>query len=89
MPQGLRKFLGRLSGLCFGGYLLSWIFDSLVYPALMAAVPDFRLRMLVLRPFAVVLVLILSLGASALVSGLWDLGAGLLKKLRRPPVRTK
>lgn len=30
--------IGSLSELCLGGYLLSWIFDSLCYPVLLSSV---------------------------------------------------
>lgn len=41
----LLRLLRKLSGLCFGAYLVSWIFDSLFYPRLNTAVPVMQLRM--------------------------------------------
>lgn len=39
-PRKLSLFIQKISGLCLGGYLLSWIFDSIFYPMLIKKVPD-------------------------------------------------
>lgn len=44
LPAWLAKLLAKLSDLCFGAYLLSWISDSLLYPPLNAAIPQMQLR---------------------------------------------
>lgn len=41
----LARLLEKLSGLCFGAYLSSGIFDSIFYPRLNEAVPDMPLRL--------------------------------------------
>ncbi len=38
-PHKLSVFLQKISALCLGAYLLSWIFDSIFYPILLKRVP--------------------------------------------------
>lgn len=38
LPDKLCSFLKKVSGLCLGGYLLSWIFDEIFYPILLKKV---------------------------------------------------
>jgi hypothetical protein len=45
MPYSLRWCFYKLSGLCLGIYLTSWIFDNLYYPVLTASVPAVRDRL--------------------------------------------
>lgn len=62
-PSWLKKCLAKLSDLCFSAYLLSWIFDSILYPRLNAAVPDMQLRMnwfLLIVPASIILSFTLS-----------------------------
>lgn len=40
MSNGFAKFLKMVSELCFGGYLVSWIFDDKLYPILTEKVPE-------------------------------------------------
>ena len=66
------RFLQGVSGLCLGGYLVSWIFDQLFYPMLEERVPLVTDRML----YYVVIVpavYILSLGLSFVLSKLQGL----------------
>lgn len=67
MPNGLAKFIQKISGLCLGGYLVSWIFDNELYPTLLEKVPKMLNRLeyyIVMVP----IVFILSLFASYLLS---------------------
>lgn len=41
----MRKLLKAASGWVFGAYLVSWIFDQMAYPRLIAAVPDMSRRL--------------------------------------------
>lgn len=67
MPSGLAKFFQKISGLCLGGYLVSWIFDKALYPTLLEKVPDVHER---LEYYVVIvpMVIVLSLLASYLLS---------------------
>ena len=38
-PTKLASFLKNISGLCLGGYLVSWIFDKAFYPILLEKIP--------------------------------------------------
>ena len=61
--QRLSKFIQTVSGLCLGGYLLSWIFDSIFYPILLEkvpAVPDRLEFYFIIVPIVFILSLILS-----------------------------
>lgn len=44
-PPLVKRLLARLSDLCLGAYLVSWISDSILYPRLNAAVPVMQLRL--------------------------------------------
>ena len=62
-PRKLSLLLKEISGLCLGGYLLSWIFDSLLYPILLKKVPTMTLRLeyyFIIVPTVFVLSLVLS-----------------------------
>ena len=39
IPQKLARFFAKISGVCLGGYLVSWIFDQAFYPILIEKVP--------------------------------------------------
>lgn len=72
-PSWLRKILAKLSDLCLGAYLLSWIFDSILYPRLNAAVPDMQLRMnwfFLIVPTSIILSFALSYVLSLIQKGL-------------------
>ena len=67
MPNGLAKFIQKNSGLCLGGYLVSWIFDNELYPRLLEKVPEVTDRLehyIIIVP----IVFVLSLFASYLLS---------------------
>lgn len=67
VPSGLAKFIQKISGLCLGGYLVSWIFDNELYPRLLEKVPEVTDRLeyyIIIVP----MVVILSLFASYLLS---------------------
>lgn len=62
-PEKAGRFFGKISELCLGGYLLSWIFDSIFYPVLNQKVPLVQDRLeyyFVIVPLIVVLSLVLS-----------------------------
>lgn len=67
MPSGVSKGLQKISGLCLGGYLVSWIFDDICYPILAKKVPAIIDR---LEYFVIIVpvVFILSLIASYILS---------------------
>lgn len=65
-PNWCKKSLKALSGLCFGGYLLSYIFDQIFYPTLNAAVAEMPLR-LNYFPLIVPLVFLCSLALSGIL----------------------
>ena len=44
LPGAVQRILARLSELCFGAYLVSWVWDKLFYPALAARQPVIFLR---------------------------------------------
>ena len=39
IPPKLSRFIQKVSALCLGGYLVSWVFDSMFYPKLTEKVP--------------------------------------------------
>ncbi len=86
-PERLSRFIQKVSALCLGGYLVSWIFDSVFYPILIKNVPSVPHRLeyyIVIVP----LVFTLSLALSYLVSKLqWLLEilyAQCRKRMKRP-----
>lgn len=68
-PRWLSVFLQKVSGLCLGAYLISWIFDKALYGILLQKVPNASHR---IEYFLVVVpaVFVLSLAASYLLSKL-------------------
>lgn len=67
LPNPIVSFVQKLSGLCLGGYLVSWIFDDALYPILLEKVPNVTDRLayyLVIVPA----IFVLSLLASYLLS---------------------
>ncbi len=68
-PPILTRFFQKISGLCLGGYLISWVFDTILYPILAEKVPVVKQR--VEYYFLIVpAVTILSLMASYVISKL-------------------
>ena len=43
-PPILTRFFQNISGLCLGGYLISWVFDTIFYPMLLEKVPVVQQR---------------------------------------------
>ena len=63
LPAKLCKFLGKISGLWLGGYLVSWVFDNYFYQFLNAKVPNMPERLnyyLLIVPFVFICSLLLS-----------------------------
>ena len=70
-PHKLSLFIQKVSGLCLGGYLLSWIFDSIFYPMLLKKVPEVTDRLeyyFIIVPVVFIFSLILSYFVSLLQS---------------------
>lgn len=67
LPNGLAKSIQKISGLCLGGYLVSWVFDNKFYPILLEKVPEVTER-LVYFIIIVPMIVVLSLLASYLLS---------------------
>lgn len=62
-PEWSKRLLAKLSDLCLGAYLTSWIFDSIMYPRLNAAVGSMPLRLnyfLLIVPIDIVLSFMMS-----------------------------
>lgn len=74
------KILSAISELCFGAYLVSWIFDDVFYKILIHAVPEMYLRY---KYFLVIVptVFICSLLLSFVVNFIYRLGAFCIQKL--------
>ena len=82
-PAGLSSLLARISDWSLGAYLVSWIFDDLLYPLLNAAVPSFGLR-LNWFPVMVGIIFLLSTVLSALLNGIYaSLGKAFTLKNRK------
>ncbi len=89
MSDSLRWCFYKLSGLCLGIYLTSWIFDNLYYPILTASIPEVRDRLEAyfwIVPLVFTSSAVLSYGIQKLYS-LWSLlTAALGRCFRRPKV---
>ncbi len=81
-PGKLSKVLTGISELCFGGYLLSWIFDDIFYKILNDAVATMHLR-LNYFPLIVPLVFVCSLLLSFVVNAIYKLTASCIQKLKK------
>ena len=81
-PPRLAKFLQKVSGLCFGGYLVSGIFDNVLYPHLCDVHPAFREQIVWFLP-AVLCVYVCSLTLSWFVNKGYDLLALPWRLIRR------
>ena len=71
LSQTNKMFLAKISNLCLGGYLVSWIFDVTFYPILNKAVLDMPLRLnyyFIIVP----LIFICSLGLSFILNLLYE-----------------
>ncbi len=69
VPAKLSRFIQKISGLCLGGYLVSWIFDSVFYPILLAKIPTVQDRLeyyLIIVPVVFISSLVLSYFISVL-----------------------
>ena len=85
LPEKLSLFLKKVSGLCLGAYLVSWIFDTAFYPTLLKKVPMMTDRLeyyFVMIPLVFVCSLLLSYILSKLQL-LLELGFGKLSCLFR------
>lgn len=82
MSGWLRRVLAKISAWSFGAYLVSWIFDTLVYARLNAHVADVHLR---LEWFivAVPAVLLGSILTSACLEGIYNLLSGIILRFGR------
>ena len=63
VPAKMARFVQKISGLCFGAYLVSWIFDTHFYPILLEKVPSMLDRLeyyFVIVPIVFVLSLVVS-----------------------------
>lgn len=63
VPEKISRFIQKISGLCLGAYLVSWIFDSRLYNMLSAKVPVMTDRLeyyFIMVPSVFVLSLVLS-----------------------------
>ena len=88
LPEGLCRFVARVSRLSFGAYLLSWISDGLLYPPFVRMVPGYIQRL----PWALP-VTALSLALALLLSQFTEwanipLDRGVQTLLRRPDRKT-
>ena len=71
------RHLAKISDLCFGAYLVSWIFDDIFYKALNRYVPTVQLR-LYYYPLIVPLVYICSLFMSFIINKIYNMLAKLI-----------
>lgn len=88
-PMWLKKLLAHLSDLCLGAYLVSYIFDRLIYSELVQEVPLVESRLVWYLPVVLVvflLSLLLSLGLNLLYGGLSKLCAAAYIRI---PARVK
>jgi len=88
-PHPIKKFLARLSDLCLGAYLMSYIADFLAYPILRSQVPVVTDRMAYFLP-VVLFVGCTSLLMSQLVNWIYQLIAwliGLVVKIFKKPAK--
>lgn len=92
MPSPVSGLLAKTAGLCMNAYLLSWIFDQLLYPALkehVGAVEDRFVYFLAVVPINIVLSLLLSYVLQVLQKVMTDVGVkmiGFVKKKRKNKV---
>ena len=81
MGAGLRKVLAKVSAWSLGSYLISWVFDTMVYDRLNAHVADVHLR-LGWFPVAVPLVLLGSVLTAGCLEGIYSLLARMVGAVR-------
>lgn len=63
MPNWLSRFIQKVSGLCLGAYLVSWVFDNVLYPKLIEKIPvilERQVYFIIIVPIVFVLSLIAS-----------------------------
>lgn len=75
LPSAVKKVFAKISDISLGAYLISWIFDSIVYAKLNNAIPSLQ-QQLVWFPVTVILVLTGSLVCAYLI----DLSYALIMK---------
>lgn len=78
-PAALTKFIGKISGLCLGGYLISWIFDSYIYKILNTNIPKATDRL----PYFLItvpIVFICSIIASFILNKIYDIAEKIVVK---------
>ena len=85
LPAGIKGFLGKLSDWVLGAYLVSSVFDELLYPALNRFQPEMNLRLFWL-PLLPVAVAALSLGVSALLHLVYGVSFGKLLSFLRAKI---
>ena len=77
LPQAIQNVFAKISDISLGAYLISWIFDSIVYTRLNDAIPSLQQK-LIWFPVTVTLVLAGSLMCAYLI----DLSYSLIAKKR-------
>jgi len=86
-PPILSKFFAKISGLCLGGYLVSWIFDNYFYPILIEKIPKMTDRL----PFYFVMVPLVfacSLLLSWVINLIYNLCENIVKSIFAKPQKT-
>lgn len=80
LRSGICRLLARMSDLCLGAFLVSWIFDNLFYNMLRQIEPAFAHRF-VYYPLIVPLIFLCSLALSQVLNGIYALLARILSRL--------
>ena len=90
VPEKLSVFIRKISGLCLGGYLVSWVFDDYFYTILLKKGPD-MIHRLEYYFIIVPIIFILSLFVSYLISKavllltfVFSKTTGFLCKIKKP-----
>ena len=68
--QPVRRVLKVISDACFGGYIVSWLWDNWLYRLLRQSIPEIRDRIWLFVPM-VLLIFTLSIVTSILIGQLW------------------
>ena len=74
-PEIVKYWLKKISGWCFGAYLLSCIFDAMFYPYLNAAIPEMTMRLkyyVIIVPAVFVCSLLLSAAVNFVLGKMHD-----------------
>lgn len=86
LPERLKKFLNKVSDLCLGAYLVSNIFDKLLYEFLNEKVPDIPERFnwfIVIVPLCIVLSLALSFVINVLTKQILNIHGRISEKIKK------